>query len=131
MSAPHVPRTVASVLVEENADSVTVTWGLGDPVETPPLDYFGYGMYYYDPTGNQGKRFGVRLSSEISAWIFDNESATQANYLADSVTATADAVIVHFHEATLGLQEIGTIAAHAHIEGRDEQLEIPVSLLRS
>lgn len=130
MSAPHIPRTVTSVLVEENADSVTVTWGLGDPVETPAFDYFGYGMYYYDPTGNRGKRFSVRISTEIIAWIFDNESVTQANYLADNVLVTADAVVVHYRDASLGLLEIGTIAAYAHIEGRDEQLEIPVSLLR-
>ncbi|MGC5225440.1 hypothetical protein ACPW96_22985 [Micromonospora sp. DT81.3] len=130
MSAPDLPRTVTSVLVEEDADSVKVTWGLGDPVETPTPEYFGYGMFYYDPAGNGGKRFGVRFSTEITAWIFDNETATQANYLADSVTATTDAVVVHFNDATLGLLQIGTIAAYAHIEGRDEQLEIPVSLLR-
>ncbi|MBW9093318.1 hypothetical protein JNB62_06455 [Microbacterium jejuense] len=87
-------------------------------------------MYYYDPAGNGGKRFGVRFSAEITAWIFDNGAATQANYLADSVTATTDAVVVHFNHATLGLLRIGTIAAYGHIEGRNEQLENPVSLLR-
>ena len=130
MPAPDLPRTVTSVLVEEVAGSVTVTWVLGDPVETRAPEYFGYGMYYYNPAGNGGKRFGVRFSAEIAAWIFDNETATQANYLADSVTATTDAVVVHFNDATLGSLEIGTVAAYAHIEAHDEQLEIPVSLLR-
>lgn len=124
------PRTVTSVLVEEDSQSVRVTWGLGDPVEAGASEYFGYGLYYFDPTGNGGKRFGFRFGESTSAWVFDNESATQPNYDADSVTIADDSVIVHFRDASLGLQVVGTIAAYAHIDGRDEQVDIPVTLLR-
>lgn len=125
-----VPRTVTSVLVEEDAQSVRVTWGIGDTVAAGASEYFGYGLYYFDPTGNGGKRFGVRFGESISAWVFDNESATQANYEADCVTIADDSVVVHFLDASLGLQTVGTIAAYAHIDGRDEQVDIPVTLLR-
>jgi hypothetical protein len=124
------PRTVTSVLVEEDSQLVTVTWGLGDPVGADGAEYFGYGLYYFDPSGSGGKRFGVRFSESTSAWVFDNESATQANYDADSVTIADDSVIVHFRDASIGLQAVGTIAAYAHIDGRDEQVDIPVTLLR-
>lgn len=130
MSTQRLPRIVTSVLVEEDTDSVTVTWGLGDVIATTVPEYFGYGLYYYDPTGNGGKRFGVRFGALVTAWIFDNGSATQANYGADSVIATSGAVIVHYRDASLGLADIGTVAAYSHVEGRDEQLDIPVSLLR-
>jgi len=130
MSERIAPRTVTSVLVEEDADSVTVTWGLGEIAVTEPPEYFGYGMYYYDPTGNGGKRFGVRFGTVISAWVFDNASATQANYAADSVSISSDSIVVHYHDASLGLDKIGTIQAYAHVNGGDEQVEIPVTLLR-
>ncbi|WP_314507535.1 hypothetical protein [uncultured Microbacterium sp.] len=130
MTEPHVPRVVTSVLVEEDSQSVTVTWGLGGPAAPDKPEFFGYGMYYYDPTGNGGKRFGVRFGESVTAWVFDNASATQANYVSDSVTASEDAVVVHYRDASLELAKIGTIAAYAHVEGRDEQLDIPVTLLR-
>lgn len=130
MPTVAVPRTVESVLVEQDPESVTVTWGLGEPVNATAVEYFGYGMYYYDPSGNGGKRFGVRFSRATTAWVFDNASATQANYDAESVTVTPDSVVVRYRDASLGLDEIGTIGAFAHINGDDEQEEIPVTLLR-
>lgn len=130
MPALNTPRVVTSVLVEEDADSVTVTWGLGQPVETAPPEFFGYGIFYYDPNGNGGKRFGVRFSEATTAWVFEHSSATQANYGSDSVTVTPDAVIVHYRDASLGLSEVGTIAAYAHVEGNDHQVDLPVTLLR-
>ena len=90
----HTPRTVTSVLAEVGTDSVTITWGLGEPVDVGDVEFFGYGIYYYDPTGNGGKRLGVRFGDAITAWVFDNASATQANYEASSVTATKDAVLM-------------------------------------
>ena len=74
----HTPRTVTSVLAEVGTDSVTITWGLGEPVDVGDVEFFGYGIYYYDPTGNGGKRLGVRFGDAITAWVFDNASATQA-----------------------------------------------------
>ncbi|MFJ8322077.1 hypothetical protein [Micrococcus luteus] len=125
----HTPRTVTSVLAEVGTDSVTITWGLGEPVDVGDVEFFGYGIYYYDPTGNGGKRLGVRFGDAITAWVFHNASATQANYEASSVTATKDAVTVHFHDASLGLDAVGTIAAYAHVNGHDTQAELPVTLL--
>ena len=71
----HTPRTVTSVLAEVGTDSVTITWGLGEPVDVGDVEFFGYGIYYYDPTGNGGKRLGVRFGDAITAWVFDNASA--------------------------------------------------------
>ena len=130
MSQPILPRAVTSVLVEANADSVTVTGGLGDRVVIDDPEFFGYGIYYYDPTGNGGKRFGVRFGDATSAWVFDHASATQANYEADSVTVMTDSIVARYHDASLGLDEIGTITAYAHVNGDDLQDNLPVTLLR-
>lgn len=130
MTEIAVPRIVTSVLIEEGTDIVTVTWGLGDPVPSSSPEYFGYGVYYYDPTGNGGKRFGVRFGSEVTAWVFDHASSTQANYVGESVTISDDSVVIQYRDADLGLEEIGTIAAYAHINGVDQQVDLPVTLLR-
>lgn len=124
------PRTVTSVLAEAGTDTITVTWGLGEPCIASDIEFFGYGLYYHDPTGNGGKRLGVRFGEAVTAWIFDNSSATQANYDATSVSVTDDAVVAHFNDASLGLSEVGTILAYAHINGLDTQTELPVTLLR-
>ena len=42
----HAPPTVTSVLAELGTDSVTVTCGLGEPVEAGDVEFFGYGVYY-------------------------------------------------------------------------------------
>ena len=125
-----VPRKVTSVLVEEDVDSVTITWGIAEAVEAEPVEHFGYDMYYYDPIGNGGKRFGVRFGEATTAWVFDNASNTQANYAADSVTVSSNAIVVRYHDASLGIEDVGTISAYTHINGRDEQVELPVTLLR-
>jgi hypothetical protein len=130
MSDQWVPRYLESVLVETTADSIVVTWGLGDPIPGGAREFSGYGVYYYGPDGNGGKRLGVRFSGEVVAYVWDNASATQANYPADAVAVTADAVVVTFNDADLGLDEIGTIAAFSHTDGDDVQVDFPVTLLR-
>lgn len=72
------PRYVTSVLVEETDGTVTVTWGLGDVIPGD-VEYFGYGVDYFGPDGNGGKRFGVRFHEKPSAHVFEWASATQAN----------------------------------------------------
>ncbi|MDK8179145.1 hypothetical protein [Micrococcus luteus] len=57
------------MLAEVGTDSVTITWGLGEPVDVGDVEFFGYGIYYYDPTGNGGKRLGVRFGDAITAWV--------------------------------------------------------------
>ena len=36
----HTPRTVTSVLAEVGTDSVTITWGLGEPVDVGDVEEF-------------------------------------------------------------------------------------------
>lgn len=122
-------RYVTSVLVEEQPDSVTVTWDLGDPVPGS-AGYFGYGVDYYGVDGNGGKRFGVRFDGKTSAYVFEWSSATQANYEADSVTVEPDRVVAFYRDASLGLSEIGIIKAFSHLNDVDIQTDLPVALQR-
>lgn len=130
MTNKMLPRHVTSVLLEEGAGYVTVTWGLGDPVHGGTAEYFGYGLYYYAPDGTGGKRFGVRFHEKTTAHVWDNASNTQANYHGDSVTTSGASIVVQYRDADLGLTEVGTIAAFSHVNGVDTQVEIPVTLLR-
>lgn len=127
MDSSH-PRVVTSVLVEELEGTLVVTWGLGEPAGE--VSYFGLEVYYFGPDGNGGKRLGVRFAEEITAHIWDHESSTQANYVADAVEVLADSIVVTYHHASIGLHDVGTIAAFTHIDGRDMQTELPVTLLR-
>ncbi|OZD55393.1 hypothetical protein CH252_05850 [Rhodococcus sp. 06-1477-1B] len=128
MTDHWVPRYLESVLVETTSDSIIVTWRLGDPIPGGAREFSGYGVAYYDPTGNGGKRLGVRFSGERSAYVWDNASSTQANYLAQAVEATPDAVIVTFNDASLGVDEVGAIHAWSHTDGNDQQVGFPVTL---
>jgi hypothetical protein len=130
MSDQWVPRYLESVMVETTSDSIVVTWGLGDPIPGGVEEFSGYGVYYFGPDGNGGKRLGVRFSKGSSAYVWDNASVTQANYTSDAVRATDDAVVVTFNDADLGLKEVGTIAAFSHVDGKDVQDGFPVTLLR-
>jgi hypothetical protein len=128
MTDKGVPRYVTSVLMEEREDSVVVTWGLGEPVPGG-AEYFGFEIYYYGVDGNDGKRFGVRFHDKTTAHVWDNASNTQANYDADSVIVSSNAIVATYRDADLGLKEIGTIAAFSHINGNDIEVALPVTLL--
>jgi hypothetical protein len=130
MSDLWVPRYLESVLVESMGDSIVVTWGLGEPIPGGAHEYSGYGVAYFGLDGNGGKRFGVRFGQERSAYVWDNASSTNANYMADAVLVTADAVIVTFNDASLGLDQVGTIEAWSHVDGKDQQVDFPVTLMR-
>ena len=117
------------MLVEQLDSSVIVTWVLG-AIVPKVAGFFGYEVYYYGPDGNGGKRFGVRFAEKVTAHVWDNPSFTQANYEAEAVTVDGDRIVVRYNDADLGLKEIGSLAAFSHINGKDEQLEIPVTLLR-
>ncbi|RPE73820.1 MULTISPECIES: hypothetical protein [unclassified Frondihabitans] len=130
MSNNRVPRTLTAVLVEETDEDIVVTWGLGEPAEGS-FQFFGYGLAYYGRDGNGGKRFGVRLSDtqEVTAFIFDHASATQANYTEDGVMLREDAIVVRYRDASIGLDDIGIINAYSHTNGRDRQVDVPVTLM--
>lgn len=132
MSEDRVPRKLTSVLVEETADDVTVTFGLGEP-SRERFEYFGYGLEYYGLDGNGGKRLGVRVSTrpEVTAFVWDNGSSTQSNYTEEAVVLREDAVVVHFRDASIGMPDgIGVITAFSLIDGRDRESDVPVSLVR-
>lgn len=127
-----MPRKLTSVLLEETENDITVTFGLGEPTRER-FEYFGYGLAYYGLDGKGGKRLGVRVSTtpEVTAFVFDNESVTQANYTEDAVTLREDAVVVRFHDASLGLSGgIGTTTAYSHTDGRDRETEVQVWIVR-
>lgn len=125
---PSIPRVVTSVLIEERDAAVVVTWGLGEPAGIG--SHFGYEVYYYGTDGAGGKRLGVIFSEKITAHVWDNASLTQANYVADAVQVHDDSIVVTYRDADIGLSDVGTIAAVAHIDGRDYQSDLPVTLLR-
>ena len=130
MSEFRVPRKLTAVLVEEEANDIIVTWGLGEPTAGRP-QYYGYGLAYYGPDGNGGKILGVRVSkTEVTAFMFDNASATQANYTEDAVTLREDAVVVRFRDASIGLDAVGVISAYSHINGVDRETGVQVSMVR-
>lgn len=129
MTHSNVPRYLTSVLVEEHNGSVTLHLGLGEVIPGP-VEYFGYGVDYYGIDGNVGKRYGVRFAEVASAHVFEWSSSTQANYTDASVTPIQDALIVFYPDASIGLDEVGTIKAFSHVNGQDVQTELPVTLIR-
>jgi hypothetical protein len=130
MSESLVPRVVKSVLVVEANNAVVVTWGLGEPVTTSPVEHFGYGVDYFGVDGNGGKRFAVSFHEEPSAYVFEWSSATQANYEADAVTVGSDVIQIRYDDARIGLTEVGRIQAFSRVDGDDRQWDLPVALLR-
>lgn len=125
-----VPRYLESVLVEEGSHDVTVTFVLGDVIPGGWEEIAAYGVYYYGADGEGGKRFGVNFSTSVSAYVFDNGSSTQSNYPASAVRFEPDVVVVTFNDASLGADEVGTIAAFSLVDLRDVQMNFPVTLLR-
>lgn len=129
MSYRQVPCYITSVLVEEHGGTVTVSWGFGDEIPGD-VEYFGYGVDYFGPDGNGGKRFGVRFGEQPSAHVFEWSSATQANYDASSVMPIESGLVVTYRDASIGLPEVGTIRAFSHVNGEDVQTDVPVTLVR-
>jgi hypothetical protein len=125
------PRLLVSVVVEAGPDQLVATFDLGEPAPMEEREFSGYGVDYYGPDGNGGKQLGVRhsVAEGWSAHIFEWESATQANYTADAVDVSQAAVIVRYRDATLGLDEVGTVIAFSHVDGDDVQSDVPVTLL--
>ncbi len=122
------PQYLTSAFVEERDGSVTVTLGLGDEI---PVDaeYFGYGIDYYDRDGNEGKRLGVRFGPDgAAALIFEWSSATQAN--AGRISYLEHGIVITYPDASLGLDQIGSIHAFTHVNGDDVQTGQQVTVVR-
>jgi hypothetical protein len=60
----HNPRYATSAPIEEDEDSVIVTWSLGGVVPGG-ADYFGFEVYYFGVDRQSGKRFGVRFREKL------------------------------------------------------------------
>ncbi|MFD4957133.1 hypothetical protein [Microbacterium sp. NPDC058389] len=129
MSYRQEPRYITSVLVEERDNSVIITWGLGDVVPGG-ADHFEYGVDYYGPDGNGGKRFDVGFFDEPSAHVFEWSSNTNANYDASSVVPIESGLVVFYRDASIGLPKVGTIQAYLSVHGQDVQTGFPVTLVR-
>ncbi|MDQ0645603.1 hypothetical protein [Microbacterium murale] len=129
MSNQPLPRYVTSALIEVEGGSITVTWGLGEVIPGE-IEYFGYGIDYYGVDGNGGKRYGVRFHEQATAHVFEWSSATQANYTSASITHTDERIVVFYPDASIGLEDVGTIQAFSHVNGADIQTGIPVTLMR-
>ncbi len=130
MRAGARPRSVTSVLVEEDADNVTVTWRSVNLSRGRDVEHFGYGLHYFDPTGNGGKR----LASD-SASLRPPESSTIQAPCKRTMGQTrlplrTAPFVVRYDDASLGIAEVRTIAAHAHVSGNDVQ-DDPAELTRT
>lgn len=128
MTHQQKPQYLTSAFVEEREGSLTVTLGLGDVIPGD-VEFFGYGIDYYGPDGNDGKRLGIRFGQDgAAALIFEWSSATQAN--AGHVAYLEDSLVITYPDASLGLDEIGSIHAFAHLNGDDVQTGQPVTVVR-
>lgn len=122
-------RELSKVLVEVEADVVTVTFALGEAIPGP-VEWASYGVDLFGPRGVGGKRFGVRFDADIaSAYIFDWSSATQSNYEASFVEASESRIIVRFRDASLGLSSLATSRGWSSVNGRDVSTDVPVVVL--
>lgn len=122
------PQYLTSAMLEERNGAVTLTLGLGDEIPGE-VDFFGYGIDYYGPDGNGGKRFGVRFGAgEASTLVFEWSSATQGN--AGSIFYLEDGLMIVYPDASIGMDEIGSIHAFTHVNGDDVQTNQHVTVLR-
>lgn len=128
MTHAQKPQYLKSVILEEREDSVLVTLALGEEI-LGDAEYFGYGIDYYGIDGSGGKRFGVRFGNGgVTAPIFEWSSATQAN--AGNVVQLDDGLVIIYPDASLGVDEVGSIHAFTHVNGDDVQTDQEVTVVR-
>ncbi|PPH95176.1 hypothetical protein C5C95_16935 [Rathayibacter sp. AY1B7] len=131
MSIP-TPRELLAVHVAVDPSGITATFTLGDPIGPgQPAEWFTYGIELTGADGALVKHFGVRLSDkETKAFVFEFESATQANYDATHVTDRGASLVARFPDSSLGVGTIRSVTGFATIEGEDVAAGVPVQLLR-
>jgi hypothetical protein len=123
-------RELRKVLIEVGDDEVVVTFALGEPVPGP-VEWATYAAQVYNPNGDGGKQFGVRLGIEkTSAHIADFGSrTTQANYDGSYVEISDSTIIVRYRDASLGVSLGGTSRAFLAINGQDVNTDVPVTVI--
>ncbi|MBF4632729.1 hypothetical protein ITJ42_16030, partial [Clavibacter michiganensis subsp. phaseoli] len=126
------PRELLAVLVDVDERSVAATFHLGDPIEKGAgAESFTYGLAVAGRDGGATKHFAVRLSGDQrSAFVFDFNSNTQANYNGSHVDVHDTSIVVRFPDATLGLHWSGSLTGFSTVEGDDVTVEAPVQVLR-
>jgi len=130
MTAP-VPRELLNVLVDVDPAGVTATFDLGGPFDLDvPADWFTYGLEVVATDTGQLRHFGVRISpTETKAFVFDFESATQANYDASHITDRGTSIVARFPDASLHADTVRSLKGFGTIEGEDVSAEVPAQLL--
>lgn len=124
------PQELLAVLVAPSKTRVAVTFDLGDPYMTGPAQWGTYVLAVRSPKGQNRQDLGVRISkTETKAYIFDFDSATQANYDASRVTITPTSISLDFNDATLDRREPRLLTGFSTIEGEDIITNAPVQLL--
>jgi hypothetical protein len=133
MPTPPVPRELQTVLVEVDERGIVATFDLGTelPIEGV-AEWFTYGISVAGPGAGLTKHFAVRFSPrETKAFIFDFDSATQANYDASHVEDLGRSVIVRFPDSSIGADAITSSAGFSTLEGKDVRTDAPVQILAS
>jgi hypothetical protein len=130
MTTPK-PRELLAVLVDGDERSVAATFHLGDPIEKGAgAEWFTYGLAVAGRDGGATKHFAVRLSSDQrTAFVFDFDSNTQANYDGSLVDVHETSIVARFPDATLGLDWAGSLSGFSTVEGDDVSVETPVQAL--
>ena len=122
-------RELLNALVNVDAAGVTATFDLGGAFDLDvPADWFTYVLEVIDTTG-QLRDFGVRISpTETKAFVFDFQSATQANYDAFHVDDRVTSVVARFPDATLDVRTVRRLRAFGTIEGDDVSSDVPAQI---
>ncbi len=130
MSTP-APRELLAVLVDVDQRSVATTFPLGDRIELGAgAVWFTYGLAIAGRDGSATKHFAVRLSGDQrSAFVFDFDSNTQANYDGSHVDVYDTSVVARFPDTTLGLNWAGSLTGFGTVEGDDVTVDAPVQVL--
>jgi hypothetical protein len=130
MSSPTL-RELLAVLVDVDERSVATTFHLGDAIERGAgADWFTYGLAVAGRDGGATKHFAVRLSGDKrTAFVFDFNSNTQANYDGSHVDVHETSIVARFPDATLGLNWAGSLMGFSTVEGDDVTVEAPVQVL--
>jgi hypothetical protein len=130
MSTPS-PRELLAVLVDVDEHGIAATFHLGDTIEQGAgAEWFTYGLAVAGRDGGTSKHFAVRLSSDHrQAFVFDFNSSTRANYDGSHVDVHETSVVARFPDASLGVNQAGSLSGFSTIEGDDVTVEAPVQVL--
>lgn len=127
------PRLIASVLVGRDSAGVHITWEFGETASAHPVEFLTYSVLFTGSRGSTLKQFGVKFVGDddpnVRPYVFDFVDGNQANYDPNRVTLSANAISVHFVDASVGTASIDSATANLNINGVDLQERHPVSVI--